>query len=122
MDVNTKLSTLWIIVMLNIIFADILSIMIELVAKDTIDIIGSDIATTMAVAAVVTQIPILMVYFSRVLPHKINRRFNIVAAILTIIYVIGGGSLAAHYLIIAGIEVIVLLIILYSAFKWTVQE
>lgn len=122
MDVNTKLSTLWIIVMLNIIFADILSIMIELVTKDTIDIIGSDIATTMAVAAVITQIPILMVYFSRVLPDKVNRRFNIVAAFLTIIYVIGGGSLSPHYIIIAGIEVVVLLKIIYSAFKWIGQE
>lgn len=122
MDIKIKLSTLWIVVMLNIIFADILSIMIELVTKDTIDIMGSDVATTMAVAAVITQIPILMVYFSRILPDKINRRVNMVAAFLTIIYVVGGSSLTPHYIIIAGIEVIVLLIIISSAYKWIARE
>lgn len=63
MDIKIKLSTLWIVIMLNLIFADILSIMIELANKNTIDIIGGDVATTMAVAAIITNIPILMIYF-----------------------------------------------------------
>jgi len=51
--------------MLNIIFVDILSIMIELVSKNTLDIIGGDVTTTMAIAAIITNIPILMIYLSR---------------------------------------------------------
>jgi len=118
MDIKVKLSTLWIVVMLNLIFADILSIMVELVNKNTLNILG-EIKTTMAIAAVLTNIPILMVYFSRTLPHKANRILNIIAAILTIVYVVGGGSLMPHYLICAGIEVILLLVIIQSAYKWT---
>ena len=122
MDTKIKLSTLWIVIMLNLIFADILSIMIELANKNTLDIIGEDIFTTMAVAAIVTNIPILMIYLSRALPFKINRISNITAAFITILYVIGGGSLTLHYVILAGIEVVLLLIILWSSWKWASEE
>jgi len=122
MDIKTKLSTLWIVIMLNLIFADILSIMIELVNKNTLDIIGGNVTTTMAIAAIITNIPILMIYFSRVLPYKSNRRLNIVAAFITIIYIVGGGSLLPHYLVIAGIEVLLLLSIIWSAWKWVETE
>ena len=118
MNIKTKLSTLWIVVMLNLIFADILSIMIELVNKNTLDIIGGNVTTTMVIAAIITNIPILMIYFSRVLPYKSNRRLNIVAAFITIIYIVGGGSLLPHYLVIAGIEVLLLLSIIWIAWKW----
>ena len=119
MDIKIKLSTLWIVVMLNIIFADILSIMIELVNKNTLDIIGGDINTTMAVAAIITNIPILMIYLSRALPYKANRISNIIAAFVTMLYVIGGGSLTPHYIIIATIEVMLIFVIILSAWKWT---
>mgnify|MGYP000175954757 FL=1 len=122
MNIKTKLSTLWIVVMLNLIFADILSIMVELVNKNTLDDIIGEVTTTMAIAALLTNIPILMVYFARVLPHKTNRLANIIAAILTTIFVVGGGSLAPHYIIIVSIEVTVLLGILWTAFRWQEQE
>jgi len=122
MDIKTKLSTLWIVIMLNLIFADILSIMMELVNKNTLDIIGGNVTTTMAIAAIITNIPILMIYFSRVLPYKSNRRLNIVAAFITIIYIVGGGSLLAHYIIIASIEVALLMVIMWSAWKWVESE
>jgi hypothetical protein len=56
-----------------------------------------------------------MIYFSRVLPYKPNRWVNIIAAIFTIIYVIGGGSATPHYIIVAGIEVIICLVIIVKA-------
>lgn len=116
-DTGTKLSVLWIVVLINMIFADIFSIMIELVNKNTLNIPG-DVKTVMAVAAVVTNIPIMMIYLSRVLKYKVNRIANIVAAIFTIIYVIGGGDFAPHYLIIASIEVAVLIVIIVLSSKW----
>jgi len=121
MDTKNKLSTLWIVIMLNLIFADVLSIMIELVKKNTIDIVGGDIATTMAVAAIVTNIPILMIYLSRVLPIQANRIANIGAAFLTTLYVVGGGSMSPHYVIIASIEIALLLMIVWKAWKWDVR-
>ena len=121
MNTNTKLSTLWVVVILNLLFADILSIMVELVNKNTLDIIG-EVTTTMAVAALITNIPILMIYFSKALNHRLNRLFNIIAGVITIIFVIGGGSLTPHYIICAGIEVIVLIIIIWTAWKWVAVE
>ena len=117
LDIKVKLSTMWIVVLINMIFADIFSIMVELVDKDTLNIPG-DVKTIMAIAAIVTNIPILMIYFSRILEYKANRIINMIAAILTIIYVIGGGDTVPHYLIIASIEVILLLMILFYSIKW----
>jgi len=122
MEIKIKLSTLWIVIMLNIIFADILSIMIELVSKNTLDIIGGDVTTTMAIAAIITNIPVLMIYLSRVLPYKANRISNIMAAFITMLYVIGGGSLTPHYIIIASIEILLLLLIVWNASKWHNQN
>lgn len=121
-DRKMVLSTLWIVVMLNMIFADLFSIMVELVNKNTLDIPG-EVTSIMAVAAVVTNVPILMIYFSRVLKYSLNRWLNIGAALFTILYVVGGGSILPHYIIIAFIEVVVLLSIALVAWKWKpVQE
>jgi hypothetical protein len=122
-SMKVRLSLFWIVIMLNMIFADILSIMVELVNGDSLEIPG-DVKTIMAIAALITNIPILMIFLSRVLTYKVNRIVNIVAAILTIIYVIGGGDSAPHYIIIASIEVLFLLLIIAYAIRWknTVNE
>jgi hypothetical protein len=116
-DIKVKLSTLWIVVMINMIFADIFSIMVELVNKNTLAIPG-DVKVVMGIATIVTNIPILMIYFSRVLPYKWNRLSNIIAGFLTIIYIIGPGDTSLHYLIVASVEVIILLIIIVKSWKW----
>ena len=120
-DLKIKLSTLWIIVMINMIFADIFSIMVELVNRNTLEIPG-DVKIVMAIAALVTNIPILMIYLSRTLPYKLNRLANIIVGIFTIIFVIGGGDYAPHYIIVASIEIIVLLLIIVKSWKWTIEE
>jgi hypothetical protein len=116
-DTKVRLTTLWIVVLINMIFADIFSIMVELVNGNSLYIPGN-VRVIMAIAAVVTNIPIMMIYLSRVLKYKLNRIANIVAAILTIIYVIGGGDTAPHYLIIATIEVLLLITIIIYSLKW----
>lgn len=120
-DIKVKLSTLWIVVMMNMIFADIFTITVELVNKNTLAVPG-DVKVIMSIAAIVTNIPILMIYFSRVLPYKWNRLSNIVAGILTIIYIIGPGDTSVHYLICVGVEVLILLIIMVNAWKWKEQD
>ena len=117
-DIKVKLSTLWIVVMMNMIFADIFSILLEIDQKGTLGEMLVDAKTMMAIAAILTNIPILMIYFARTLPYKSNRLLNIVAGIFTILYVIGGGVLLPHYLIVASIEVIVLVAIIVKSWKW----
>lgn len=117
-DMKVKLSTLWIVLLINMIYADIYSIIVEIAKGGHLEEIPGEVKIVMAIAAIVTNIPILMIYLSRVLNYKANRRANIAVGIFTIIYVIGGGSLAPHYIIIATIEVFLALIIISSAWKW----
>jgi len=118
---KTTITLLWTTVMFLMIFADIFSIILELELGNTIQI-PIDVTTAMAIAAVVTAIPILMIVFSWVLPYKINRRANIIVGIFTIIYVIAGGTLVAHYIILAGLEVILLVSIIIISLKWKQEK
>lgn len=117
LDTSVTLSTLWIIIMLNMIFADIYSIMVELVKKNTLDI-PDNVEIIMLVAVFVTNIPLMMIYLSRVLHYRTNRLLNIIAGFLTIIYVVGGGSTAPHYIAAATIEIVFLVIIIVTAWRW----
>jgi hypothetical protein len=117
-DTRTELSTLWIVVMMNMIFADICSILLELDQKGTLGEMPVDAKSMMAIAAILTNIPILMIYFARILPYKTNRLLNIIAGVFTILYVISGGILLPHYLIFASIEVIAVIIIIVKSWKW----
>lgn len=116
-DTKVKLSTLWIVIMINMIYNDIFSIMVELVNRDTLDIPG-DVKILMAIAAIATNIPIFMIFLSRILGFKVNRLMNIIAGFFTIIYVVGGGDLSPHYIIVAAIEIILLIIIIITAWRW----
>jgi hypothetical protein len=108
---------MWIVVMINMIFADIFTIIVEIANKSAFNEL-TNVTMTMAIAAVATNIPILMIYFSRKLNHKANRPVNIIAAAFTILYVTLGGMATLHYIIIAGIEIIFLVAIIAKAWKW----
>lgn len=117
MDNRIKLSTLWIVIMINMIYADIFSIIIELVNGNTFELPG-EVTLIMAIAAILTNIPIFMIFLARTLKYSLNRKLNIIAAVFTIIYVVGGGDLSPHYIIIAGIEVTLLVYIISIAYRW----
>ncbi|WP_029192508.1 DUF6326 family protein [Paenibacillus harenae] len=120
MGVKVKLSTLWIIVMFNMAFADILSFITPGFMKDIVE--GTmEIQVNqglLLVFAILIEIPIMMIFLSRALSYKINRWTNMIAAIITIIFVIGGGSAYLHYIFFASIETICLLIIIWNAWVW----
>lgn len=125
MKIDTKvcLSLLWIIVMFNMVFADVLSLYIpgshEVVKEFAGDI---SIAYLMLAGAIIHQIPVFMILLSRVLKYSLNRRLNIGVAIFTIIYVVGWGSLFPHYIFLAGAEVLCLWAIIWISWKWKKQE
>lgn len=116
-DTKAKISTLWIVVTLNIVFADIYSIIVELTGGNILDIPG-DAQMMMLIAVFLTNVSIMMIYLSRVLDIKINRRVNIGAATFTIVYIVGGSSLTPHYIAAASIEVALLLYIIWTVWKW----
>ena len=123
-DMKVKLSTLWIVVMLNMIFADICSFMLpgflnDIIKGNTPFLITQEI---MLVFAILLEIPIAMIFLSRVLKYKANRWANIIASVITILFVIGGGSAYLHYYFFATIEVVCMLVIIWYSWKWTNPE
>lgn len=116
MKTQDKLSVFWIMIVANILLADILSLFIAFGDPAVVDIPGNP-RNVMALSAVLLNIPIFMIYLSRVLKPKLNRWFNIVSAIITLVFVIGGASSLPHYIVIAIIETAVLGLIIKTAWK-----
>lgn len=114
---RVSLSTLWIIVSINMIFAHIFSVMIELEKGITPDVQGK-VESVMIIAAIIINIPIAMIFLTRVLPYKAIRLVNIIVGFLTILYMIGSGSLTTYYIIIAAIEIFVLIMIIIISWQW----
>lgn len=119
LDIKEKISILWIVVMINMIFADILSFMLPGFLNDII-IGNTPVQITQQILlafAFILEVPIGMIYLSKVLNHKANGWTNIIASIITIAFIVGGGSLSLHYLFFGAVEVIILLIIIRCAWK-----
>ena len=125
-SMQTRLSTLWVFIMFNMVFADILSFMYPGGLKEVLTGYAGGVQITPAFllgAAVVTEIPIAMIVLSRILKQRANRWANIVAGVITIVYVVGGGPLnQIHYIFFAAVEVAAALLIIRYAWTWREPE
>lgn len=116
---RARLSTLWVFIMINMLAADIFSFMLPTPANDE----PIQVTQVMMLAfAVVIEIPIMMIFLARILSYRWNRLANIVASVITILFVIVGGSMTLHYLFFAAIEVVTMLMMILYAWKWTPLE
>ena len=120
-DTKILLSTLWIVVMINMLKADILSLYIpgamDEVARTSTST-GASIPQLMLVGAVIGELALVMIVLSRVLEYGINRWVNIVVGIVSIAYIWGGAASYPHYIFIATIETICLVLIIGFAWMW----
>lgn len=120
-DTKVLLSTLWTVVMVNMLKADILSLYIpgsaEEVARTSAST-GTPIPQLMLAAAIMMEISIAMIILSRILKYGVNRWLNIIVGVITIAFVVGGGVSYPHYIFIATVEVICLLLIIVLAWLW----
>jgi hypothetical protein len=80
--------------------------------------VGASIPQLMLFGAVMGNLAIAMIILSRVLKYGINRWVNIVVGIVTIAYIWGGMSSYPHYIFIASVETLCLLLIVWFAWKW----
>ena len=120
-DTKVLLSTLWIVVMINMLKADILSLYIPGAAEEvarTSASTGTPIPQLMFGGAIMMEISIAMIILSHVLKYGINRWVNIIVGIITIAFVVSGGVSYPHYIFIATVEVICLLLIIGFAWMW----
>lgn len=124
MDIKEKISILWIVVMMNMVFADICSFMIPGALKDIMT--GNTpfpiTQEIMLVFAILLEIPIAMIFLSRVLKQGVNRWLNIIASIITIIYIVGGGSAYLHYYFFETVEIACMLTIIWVSWKWKKED
>lgn len=123
-DRKAILSTLWIFVMFNMVFADIVGFMnpgaLEGIMTGTV---GLEITQELLlVFSILLEIPIAMIFLSRVLKHGANRWANIVASVITILFVIGGGSTYLSYIFFATVEVACMIFIIWYAWTWPKPE
>lgn len=123
-DIRSRLSTLWIFVLFNMAFADI----IGFIEPGTLEAMlagdfGIEITPVLVVViSLVQAIPIAMIAVSRLLNNqRVNRWANIVAGVLTLLYITGGGSWdKTSYIVFVSIEIVGLLAIIWSAWRWSV--
>jgi len=124
MNMQGKLSMLWIFVLFNIVYADIVGFMNPGALEKIISgAVGIEITQgLLLVFSILLEIPIAMIVLSRVLPYRANRWANIVAAVITILFVIGGGSSYLSYFFFATLEVLCMLLIIWYAWHWINAE
>jgi hypothetical protein len=119
-DMKVKLSTLWVFVMFNMVFADIVGFLNPGALEEMIAMKPAQ--GLLLVFSILLEIPIVMIVLSRLLKYRANRWANIIASVITILYVIGGGNTSVSYIFFATIEVACMLLIIWYAWKWTEQE
>lgn len=123
-SVRAKLSAAWTGVMCLYAYVDILAFYKPGVVKDILAgrVWEFDITQTFAMTALtLTAIPIFMIVLSMVLPAPANRITNLVVASAEIPYAafnLAGGSWSYFYGLGVALEVILLALILRSAWTW----
>ncbi len=118
-DRGTRISTLWIVILFNMVFADILTYEIPgFMQKLWAGEMGVDITPAiLLVFAVLLEIPITMIFVSRILRPVANRWANTVAAVITAAFVVVGGTAYLHAIFFATVEVACLALIVWSVWS-----
>lgn len=122
-SVQLKLAALWTSLMFIYIYVDYFHFympgMLEDILKGKVYVFDITQGFLFAVSASMT-IPALMVFLSVALPCKVNRWTNIIIATIFIPYTLFNlaGEAWMHMVFTAVIEVILLCLIVYYAWKW----
>jgi hypothetical protein len=125
MDTKTTLSTLWIFVLLNVIFRDIHELfrqgLLEEMMTGTVN--GVHLTEgTMLVAGIGMEIMIVMVILSRVLRYRTNRLVNMIIGVISFPLIIGAGPQDLDDIFFTIIEFATLALIIWYAWKWPNPE
>lgn len=122
-NVKLKLAALWTSLMFLIIYIDYFALympgMMENIRTGRVFVF--DITQGFLIGALtVVTIPALMIFLSVALPAKANRLTNIIIATVNIPLMLFNlaGEAWAHMVLGAAIEVVLLLLVIYYAWKW----
>jgi hypothetical protein len=116
-DPKVKLSLLWVFVILNMAYADILSLMDPTSVIRGI-MVGDPLpAGGLMLGAIVMEISIVMVILSWALSYKVNRWVTPIIGLLMIVQIIKGGH-GSYYVFFTTVEVACILLIIWFSWKW----
>lgn len=121
---QARLSVLWVFVMLNYLYCDLMGLMDPESLKQflTGDVNGIHITQGFLLgSAVLMELPIAMVAASIFLPHRLNRWANMAAGAVMTLVQLGSlflGSLTAFYAFFSVVEVGCTLFIVWYAWRW----
>ena len=128
-NIKIKLSGLWVANMFLFIYVDYFGLYIPGVMEK---IIAGEVAHTgiqvtqvfLLAGITLMMIPSLMIFLSLTLPAKANRWTNIIVGILQIVVLVSAliGESWAYYIFATIVEVVLLLLIVWYAWKWPKQE
>jgi hypothetical protein len=128
LDIQVKLSLLWIFVTVNYIFCDVFTLMYSEELKQILSGTVGAVKMTQSFLltfAIIMEIPMAMIILSRVMKHKANRIINIIAgALLTLIQAMSLfiGKPTQHYIFFSVIEIATTLFIVWTAWRWSQTE
>jgi hypothetical protein len=125
LDMKAKLSTLWIFVLLNVIFRDIHELFRPgfLAEMMTGTVNGNPMTEGfLLLAGIMLEIQIAMVILSRMLKYRINRWANIIAGLISMASIIVVGVNDLDDIFFAGVEIVALVLIVWFAWKWVNPE
>jgi hypothetical protein len=117
-DIRVRLSTLWVFMLFNYLYCDVLGLFDPTLPKDLT-------RDALLAASVLMEIPIAMVVLSRVLKYPPNRWANIIAGVFMAVVQVStlfvGSGPTAYYVFFSVIEIACLLVIVWSAWRWAEQ-
>jgi hypothetical protein len=127
-DMNVRLQTLWIFVMFNYLYADVLGLHDSAVLKEIMTgQVGSlDINQGFLLgAAILMETAIAMVLLSRILKYGANRWANMIVGVIHTLAVLSSmfvGSPSFYYMFFGTIEIVCTSVIVWYAWKWVNPE
>ena len=114
-DVKVWLSTLWVFMLLNFLYCDVMTAFDPTLPKNLSQ-------AALLAASFLMEIPIAMVVLSRVLDYRANRWANMIAGAFMTLAQVGSlfvGTPPLFYLFFSAIEIACLLLIVWTAWRWT---
>jgi hypothetical protein len=128
-NIKIKLAGLWASVMFIFIYVDYFALYIpgvmEKIIEGKVAHTGIEITQVFLLLVIILMIiPSLMIFLSLVLKAKANRLTNIIASIFKIIVVVGAliGEIWIYYIFASIVELVLLSLIVWYAWKWPIQE
>ena len=113
-DLRVSLSTLWVFMLLNYLYCDVLGLFDPGMPKNMTQ-------DALLAASFLMEIPIAMVVLSRVLDYRANRWANMIAGAFMTLAQVGSlfvGTPPLFYLFFSAIEIACLLLIVWTAWRW----